>query len=76
MNQTAMKPRADRRAFVSRLLSSVPEALVVTGLGSAFYDVFAAGDRDLNSTTSGVQWVVPRRSAWVLHWPSPRVRWW
>ncbi|UVH59798.1 thiamine pyrophosphate-dependent enzyme [Variovorax paradoxus] len=48
MNQTAMKPRADRRAFVSRLLSSVPEALVVTGLGSASYDVFAAGDRDLN----------------------------
>jgi phosphonopyruvate decarboxylase len=48
MNQTAMKPRADRRAFVSRLLSSVPQALVVTGLGSASYDVFAAGDRDLN----------------------------
>ena len=48
MNQTAMKPRADRRAFVSRLLSSVPQALVVTGLGCASYDVFAAGDRDLN----------------------------
>ncbi|WP_435476053.1 thiamine pyrophosphate-dependent enzyme [Variovorax sp. GB1P17] len=43
-----MKPRADRRAFVSRLLSPVPQALVVTGLGSASYDVFAAGDRDLN----------------------------
>ncbi|MGJ7530064.1 thiamine pyrophosphate-dependent enzyme [Variovorax sp. GB1P17] len=48
MNQAAMKPRADRRAFVSRLLSPVPQALVVTGLGSASYDVFAAGDRDLN----------------------------
>lgn len=40
--------RLDRRAFVARLLSQVPEALVVTGLGSAAYDVFAAGDRDRN----------------------------
>jgi thiamine pyrophosphate-dependent acetolactate synthase large subunit-like protein len=36
----------DRRAFVSSLLARVPDALVVTGLGSASYDVFAAGDRD------------------------------
>jgi phosphonopyruvate decarboxylase len=42
------KHRADRRAFVSRLLAATPEALVVTGLGSASYDVFAAGDRDKN----------------------------
>lgn len=42
------KNRADRRAFVSRLLAATPEALVVTGLGSASYDVFAAGDRDKN----------------------------
>lgn len=48
MNQTTQKPRADRRAFVAKLLSTVPDALVVTGLGSASYDVFAAGDRDLN----------------------------
>ena len=48
MNQTALKPRTDRRAFVAKLLSAVPDALVVTGLGSASYDVFAAGDRDLN----------------------------
>ncbi|WP_326541870.1 thiamine pyrophosphate-dependent enzyme [Pseudorhodoferax sp.] len=40
--------RADRRAFVSRLLAATPGALVVTGLGSASYDVFAAGDRDQN----------------------------
>lgn len=40
--------RADRRAFVSRLLAATPDALVVTGLGSASYDVFAAGDRDKN----------------------------
>ena len=38
----------DRRAFVRRLLVQCPQALVVTGLGSAAYDVFAAGDRDRN----------------------------
>ncbi|MDQ0012871.1 phosphonopyruvate decarboxylase [Variovorax boronicumulans] len=48
MNPIASKSRADRRAFVAKLLSTVPDALVVTGLGSAAYDVFAAGDRDLN----------------------------
>lgn len=40
--------RVDRRAFVSALLARMPDALVVTGLGSASYDVFAAGDRDQN----------------------------
>lgn len=40
--------RADRREFVSTLLGKLPEALVVTGLGSASYDVFAAGDRPGN----------------------------
>lgn len=40
--------RAERREFVSKLLAAVPDALVVTGLGSAAYDVFAAGDRDKN----------------------------
>jgi thiamine pyrophosphate-dependent acetolactate synthase large subunit-like protein len=38
----------DRRAFVASLVKSVPEALIITGLGSASYDVFAAGDRDRN----------------------------
>lgn len=38
----------DRRAFVARLARSVPDALIVTGLGSSAYDVFAAGDRDGN----------------------------
>jgi thiamine pyrophosphate-dependent acetolactate synthase large subunit-like protein len=37
---------ADRREFVRKLLGALPEALVVTGLGSASYDVYAAGDRD------------------------------
>jgi phosphonopyruvate decarboxylase len=38
----------DRRAFVRGLLQRCPDALVVTGLGSPTYDVFAAGDRDQN----------------------------
>ncbi len=46
MSKTSRK--IDRRAFVSRVLREVPDALVVTGLGSATYDVFAAGDRDRN----------------------------
>jgi len=41
-------PRVDRREFVRKLLSRLPEALVVSGLGSASYDVFAAGDRETN----------------------------
>ncbi len=47
---TALKntARTNRRAFVSRLLAATPDALVITGLGSAAYDVFAAGDRDHN----------------------------
>lgn len=48
MSKTVSSERADRRAFVSRLLAATPDALVVTGLGSATYDVFAAGDRDRN----------------------------
>ncbi len=48
MSQSALKQRADRRVFVARLLASLPDALVVTGLGSATYDVYAAGDRDHN----------------------------
>lgn len=48
MNQNTSTQRADRRAFVSRLIAEVPSALIVTGLGSASYDVFAAGDRDQN----------------------------
>ena len=41
--------RLDRRAFVAQLLAAVaPETLVVTGLGSPAYDVFAAVDRDRN----------------------------
>lgn len=42
------KAGMDRRAFVARLMGAIPDALVVTGLGSPAYDVFAAGDRDAN----------------------------
>ena len=38
----------DRRAVVARLLAGRNELLVVTGLGSAAYDVMAAGDHDNN----------------------------
>lgn len=38
----------DRREFVAKLIAQLPDALIVTGLGSASYDVFAAGDRDEN----------------------------
>ncbi len=40
--------RLARRTFVHRVLDGVPDALVVTGLGSSSWDVFAAGDRDTN----------------------------
>jgi thiamine pyrophosphate-dependent acetolactate synthase large subunit-like protein len=40
-----MTGRVDRRRFVAELLAAVPEALVVTGLGSPTYDVAAAGPR-------------------------------
>jgi thiamine pyrophosphate-dependent acetolactate synthase large subunit-like protein len=48
MNHIQTTQRVDRREFVSKLLGAAPETLVVTGLGSAAYDVFAAGDRDQN----------------------------
>ena len=40
--------KLDRRDAVKALMSACPEALVVAGLGSSAYDLFAAGDRDLN----------------------------
>lgn len=44
----AQQRRADRREFVAALLRATPQALVITGLGSSTYDVYAAGDRDRN----------------------------
>lgn len=37
--------RVERRAFVAQLMQQIPEALIITGLGSPSYDVFASGDR-------------------------------
>ncbi|MFA7669819.1 MAG: thiamine pyrophosphate-dependent enzyme [Burkholderiaceae bacterium] len=48
MNQKTSTPQADRREFVAKLMAAAPDALIVTGLGSASYDVFASGDRDGN----------------------------
>lgn len=48
MSRIAPSQRVSRRAFVSNLLAATPDALVISGLGSAAYDVFAAGDRDRN----------------------------
>ena len=38
----------NRRDAVKSLMAACPEALVIAGLGSSAYDLFAAGDRDLN----------------------------
>ena len=49
MSNSQSQPVAlDRRAFVKALIERCPDALVVAGLGSATYDVFAAGDRPKN----------------------------
>lgn len=43
---TSQAARIDRRAFVAQLVKACPQALVVTGLGSPTYDVFASGDSE------------------------------
>jgi thiamine pyrophosphate-dependent acetolactate synthase large subunit-like protein len=43
-----VRGRVDRRQFIAELMGGIPEALVVTGLGSPTYDVFAAGARPEN----------------------------
>lgn len=40
--------RVERRELVRALIEAAPDALVVSGLGSPSYDLFAAGDRDSN----------------------------
>lgn len=44
----ARSRRVDRRELVRALIDAAPDALVVSGLGSPSYDLFAAGDRDFN----------------------------
>lgn len=48
MGEVMLGGTLDRRAVVSALLADRQEMQVVTGLGSAAYDVMAAGDHDLN----------------------------
>jgi len=43
-----MSKLLERRSVVAQLLKGRNETLVVAGLGSPIYDVFAAGDNDLN----------------------------
>ena len=45
---TDMTTRIERRPAVARLLQGRADMLVVAGLGSPVYDVFAAGDHPLN----------------------------
>ncbi len=48
MSQPFANATIERRGFVAKLLAACPQALVITGLGSSTYDVFAAGDRPEN----------------------------
>jgi thiamine pyrophosphate-dependent acetolactate synthase large subunit-like protein len=48
MKKSTSSAAINRREFVAALLSRFPDALVVSGLGSPSYDVFAAGDRPTN----------------------------
>lgn len=48
MSHNATNASIERRDFVARLLALCPQALVISGLGSPSYDVFAAGDRPEN----------------------------
>lgn len=51
MSHSATSPdeaRLDRRAAVSALLGRLPDALIMSGLGSPTYDVYAAGQRSTN----------------------------
>lgn len=48
MSNAGMTSGLDRRQAVAKLLADRESLLVVTGLGSPTYDVFAAGDSDSN----------------------------
>ena len=67
----------DRREFVAQLLANCPDALVISGLGSPTYDVFASGDSDryfylwgaMGGTTTmalGLALAQPERSVIVI----------
>lgn len=65
----------DRREFVAKLLAQTPDALVVTGLGSPTYDVYASGDTDRyfylwGAMGGALPW------AWVWPWRNPGAPCW
>lgn len=77
MNQAVSVGNINRREFVAKLLAACPEALVITGLGSPTYDVYAAGDRPENfylwgamggaaAVGLGLALAQPRRSVVVI----------
>lgn len=47
-NERPQRESMDRRAAVVRLVATRRDGLIVTGLGSPSYDVYAAGDDDRN----------------------------
>lgn len=47
-NMRSSNKVVERREFVAKLIQQIPEALIVTSLGSPTYDVYAAGDRAKN----------------------------
>jgi len=46
MRAAGRTPAIHRREFVASLIAQCRDALIVTGLGSASYDAYAAGDRE------------------------------
>ncbi len=48
------EPALLRRAVVKKILAKRGDAAVVTGIGNAIHDVFAAGDDDRNMYLSGI----------------------
>lgn len=63
-----------RRAFVTEVLSARGDALVVPGLGSATWDLFAAGDTPANLYSwGGMGLAVPTALGLAMAQPSRRV---
>ena len=63
----------ERRPAVAELLEARGSALIVAGLGSPVYDVFAAGDHDLNFYDWG-RWDLQPWSVWAWRLRSRRGR--
>ena len=61
----------DRRKFVADLLDDRGGLLVVTGIGSATYDVAACGDDPLQFLPLERDWLHRRRWAWASRWRAP-----